>query len=71
MFSYEKHISFIKEPGSVNVWYVVPTSDSATNIERAIHSFLTTEKISPDGKMAVGCDETNTNRESGRRDSSF
>lgn len=57
----EEHISIIKEPGSVYVGYVVPTSGSARNIERAIHSFLTTEKISPASLMAVGCDGTNTN----------
>ncbi|CAG4946945.1 unnamed protein product [Parnassius apollo] len=36
----EEHISIIKEAGSVYVGYVVPSSDSARNIERAIRSFL-------------------------------
>lgn len=57
----EEHISSIKEPGSIYVGYVVPISGSARNIERAIYSFLTTEKISPESLMAVGCDGTNTN----------
>ncbi|CAG4959399.1 unnamed protein product [Parnassius apollo] len=42
----KEHISIIKEPGSAYVGYVVPASGSARNIERAIHSFLTIEKIS-------------------------
>jgi hypothetical protein len=49
----EEHVSIIKEPVSIYVGYVVPTSGIARNIERVINSFWTTEKILPESKYNV------------------
>ncbi|KAH9628577.1 hypothetical protein HF086_010311 [Spodoptera exigua] len=60
--SVEEHISIIKEPGTVYVWYAVPSHGTVKGLESAIFQTVTGQlNMSLEDTLAIGCDGTVTN----------
>ncbi|KAF2902013.1 hypothetical protein ILUMI_04178 [Ignelater luminosus] len=60
--SVEKHISILREPGSIYVAYAVPNQGTAKGLKFAIHEMLTCKQpMFLQDTVAIGCDGTVTN----------
>jgi len=57
----EEHVSLIEEPGSKYIGHISPCGGSATKIKQSIMNHFTTNNISVDKLVAIGCDGTNVN----------
>ncbi|KAL4720604.1 hypothetical protein ACJJTC_006946 [Scirpophaga incertulas] len=57
----EEHYVLIQEPGNIFLGHVTPNSGSAEDIATSIISYLTSNDISLDELVVIGCDGTNVN----------
>lgn len=57
----EEHYVLIQEPGNIFLGHVTPNSGSSEDIATSIISYLTSNDISLDELVVIGCDGTNVN----------
>lgn len=57
----EEHISLIKEPGSIYLGHITPTSGTSKAIVKEITDYFSKHEKSLSDLLAIGCDGTNVN----------